>query len=80
MSEKEKEMYSRELQSIKELERLEAERLSAEESSSLPMSSPLSGPDELPDFSSLEPPADWLEAGLPANWSFSQLLESGDNA
>ena len=43
------------------------------------MSLPLLGSNELPDFSGLEPPADWLEAGLPANWSFSQLLESGDN-
>ena len=64
-------MYSHELQSIKKLEYLKAERLSAEESSSLPMSLLLSGSDEPPDVSGLEPPADWLEAGLPADWSFS---------
>ena len=67
VSEREKEMYSRELRLIKELERLEAERLSIEESSSLPTSLPPSGSDEPPDISGLESPADWLEAGLPAD-------------
>ena len=67
MTEKEKKMYSRELQLIEELEHLKAERLSAEESFSLPMSLLLSGFDEPPDVSGLEPSADWLEAGLPAD-------------
>ena len=50
-------MYSRELQSIEELERFKAERLFIEESSSLPISLLLLGSDELPNISRLEPPA-----------------------
>ena len=67
LTEQEKEMYARELASIKELERLEAEIPVAEGSSSPPTSLPLSGSVELPDVSDLEPPANWLESGLPAD-------------
>ena len=79
LTKREKEIYARELASIKELERLKAEIPSAGESSSPPTFLPLSGSVELPNVSDLEPPANWLEAGLPADWSFSQLLESGSS-
>ena len=67
VTEKEKEIYSRKLQSIKKLERLKTKRLSIKGSSSLPTSLLLLGSDKPPDVSGLEPPANWLEAGLPAD-------------
>ena len=67
VTEKEKEMYSYELQSIKKLKRLKAKRLFIKESSSLSIFLLLSGSNKPPDVSSLEPSANWLEAGLPAD-------------
>lgn len=94
LSERERKMFARELASIEEMEKLEAEaaeRTSASASASAPEGLPTGsfGP-SVPDVLDPNPllsgfalspvPSEFLGMEIPADWSFSQLLDTEDTA
>lgn len=84
LTSREREMFARELASIEEMEKLEAEAGLGGEDRPPTESGESSGPGGLPDgldASGLSPvPSELLGMDIPADWSFSQLLHTGDNA
>ena len=77
-------MYARELASIEEMEKLEAEAAAGSAAASEPDPSGSSVPvvhDPFPPGFGLSPvPSEFLGMEIPADWSFSQLIGTGSNS